>query len=323
MQTPIQQVMAAICDGTIDQVRDLLGKHPETLQEKGRQMFNYAAENNRVDVLELLLAAGVDLAEPDDHESPLSAAAGEGAVEAAQWLLDHGANLNKKPIGHGTAPLHNAVRSGQIEMVEFLLDRGADPDILGGNPLRNSLALARLFSEDDVAELLQARGVSEIVIESEPVDVEAEAFLEQGKGQPADKWFERAWPDVYASVLRIGLDSMSERNQVLFLVGYLTTQLADGGVESVYANPSGEFAPLMPAALEKIGAREASQLIRRINAFFPDGKPAAENEPRWKQMELLPPEVEQLGEKLDGVLAKNRPDGQCVLVSQLYAFYHT
>ena len=107
--------MAAIGDGTIDQVQKLLGKHPETLRENGPLMLNYAAQNNRVDMLELLLAAGLDVDGPNGDETPLSAAAGEGAIEAAQWLLDRGANLNKKPTRRGRTPLHTAVSWRQME----------------------------------------------------------------------------------------------------------------------------------------------------------------------------------------------------------------
>jgi ankyrin repeat protein/uncharacterized protein DUF4375 len=323
MKTPLQQIMAAVCDGTMEQIRGLLDRYPEVFQEEGAEILKYAAERNRVDVLDLLMPSGGDVDGPEEDESLLATAAGAGALAAARWLIDRGADINKNPTGFGTTPLLNAVQSSQLDMVELLLDRGADPDALDGNPQRNSLAMARLFGQDDIADLLQARGVSEIVVEADVVDIESEVFFARGKDEPPGRWFEQGWPDVYDFARRNGLESMSERNRVFFLAGYLITILADGGAEAVYGEPSGEFTGSMPVALERIGARRAAELVRQINAFFPGGAPASDHEDRRQQMAALPSEVNQLGEMLDAVLRENITDGQSFLVSQLHAFYHS
>lgn len=322
MKSPIQRVMGAICDGTIDQLIKLFEQHPETQQDDSPLMLKYAAECNRVDVLELLLARGFDVDGPEDDESPLTAAAGDGALDAARCLLDHGADVNKQPTDNfGSTPLHEAITNGHLQMVELLLNRGADPDVLEGNPRRNALAAARFWQQDQIAELLESRGVREIVIEPEAVDIEAESFFQLSKELSVDHWFDKTWHHVYDHVMQHGLVSMCERNQVYFLVGYLIGQLADGGVASVYGNPSGEFTPLMPEALERIGAYKAAGLIRDINAYFPNGQPAVENEARWKQMAEWPPEVEKHGEELESILSENTTGGHCALLSQLHAFY--
>jgi hypothetical protein len=48
-----------------------------------------------------------------------------GRIEAAQWLLDHGADVDARPYLDMTG-LHFAVLGGHREMVKWLLDQGAD-----------------------------------------------------------------------------------------------------------------------------------------------------------------------------------------------------
>ena len=55
-------------------------------------------------------------------------AAYNGRVEAAQWLLDNGADVNARPYLKTTA-LHFAVLGGQQKMVDWLLDHNADPTL--------------------------------------------------------------------------------------------------------------------------------------------------------------------------------------------------
>jgi hypothetical protein len=225
------------------------------------------------------------------------------------------------PTGFGTTPLLNAVKSSQKEMVELLLDHGADPDILEGNPQRNSLAMARLFGEDEIADFLEARGISEIVVEPEPVDVESEEFFNRAKDELPGRWFELIGPHVYDYASRNGLESMSERNRILYLVGSLINSLSDGGVDAVYGGPSGEFATLMPSALERIGALRTAELVRQINALFPGGVPAANHEERCQHLDVLTSKIQPLGELLEAELREDTSDGQCRLVSQLHTFY--
>jgi hypothetical protein len=322
VKTPIQQLCGAISDGPLSRFRELLGQHPEVLSTDGPLLVCYAAENGRTDVLQVLLDAGADVNGHDDtYETPLGAAASQGHVETADWLLEHGAEIDLAPAFRGT-PLHVAIMEGQLSMVVFLLDRGADPNIRDGNPERNALAAARLWGQDEIAELLEQRGVSEIIIEPEPVNIEADEYRDQRKTLPPLEWFERTWPEIYDFAIKNGVESLGERNRVCFLVGYLIAELADGGAISVYRNPSGRYVTQMPDALEKIGAQRAAEMIRQLNAALPGGAPPVEDESRWEEFEELPPAAAALGEELEALFDEWTPNGENrILLAQLHSYY--
>jgi hypothetical protein len=97
----------------------------------------------------------------------------------------------------------------------------------------------------------------------------------------------------------------------------------NGGAFSVYYNPSVQYTPRMAEALEKIGAARAAQVIRDINALFPDGAPAADHETRERQIERLPRKAAELGAELERIFRSPLPNGgERLLYSQLHDFYH-
>lgn len=111
-------------------------KRLEVLNAQG-QSFEHeflleAAGQGCVPVLAALLARGVAATgtgllrlNGGAGNTALHAAAGQGKIEAARVLLDHGADPNAMN-GWGETPLHCAVGQRQPGMVTFLLERGAD-----------------------------------------------------------------------------------------------------------------------------------------------------------------------------------------------------
>lgn len=59
----------------------------------------------------------------------LHSAALRGDLQAAQALLDAGADVNAQD-GRGRTPLHCAVDANSPEMIRLLLERGADPTVV-------------------------------------------------------------------------------------------------------------------------------------------------------------------------------------------------
>jgi hypothetical protein len=57
-------------------------------------------------------------------------AARQGYIEAANALLDGGANIDQVNAGDGTSPLLTAIINGQFDMALTLIKRGADPNII-------------------------------------------------------------------------------------------------------------------------------------------------------------------------------------------------
>jgi ankyrin repeat protein len=95
----------------------------------------WAAKADRVAILPLLVARGAGVDADPYRGTPLGWAATNGRLDAARWLLDHGADVNRRATfggpshGAGVTALHLAAQSDHPEMARLLLDRGADPTI--------------------------------------------------------------------------------------------------------------------------------------------------------------------------------------------------
>jgi ankyrin repeat protein len=103
----------------------------------GDTALHLAAAGYRVEIVELLLAAGADPNSAENHRQsgPLHYAA-DGYLGNPDWdakrqvdtigrLLDAGAKINAQDK-NGAAPLHRAVRTRSAAAVKYLLERGAD-----------------------------------------------------------------------------------------------------------------------------------------------------------------------------------------------------
>uniref|UniRef100_A0A0G4GPD1 Uncharacterized protein n=1 Tax=Chromera velia CCMP2878 TaxID=1169474 RepID=A0A0G4GPD1_9ALVE len=152
----------------------------------GRTALHMAAENNKRDVLTLLLLRGADVdvrdkfgmtplhlavrhgrkeictillemnasvgAKSNGGCTPLHIAAQYNRKEICSLLLDHGAKVNCKD-GLGYTPLHRAAQYGKKEMVSLLVERGAEvntKDNIGWTPFR--------VATGEAAAILRARG---------------------------------------------------------------------------------------------------------------------------------------------------------------------
>jgi hypothetical protein len=314
--------MTAIREGSPAQIRQLLPEHPKLLAEHGVEMLKYAAELNRVDVLPIIVEGGIDVNAGSSWRTPLCLAAGQGALDAAQWLLDHGADVNGRAEPKAPTPLHDAITEGRLEMVKFLLERGADSNALFGNPARNAFAAAAFWGKKEIVAYLEIKGLAPSTVEPALVDVESPGFMSKGALDPA-AWFDKKWWHVYEYATRRGIEALSDKNRTLFFVGYLIDQLSNGGAFMVYYNPSGAYTPQIAAALEEIGAHHVARIIREINRLFPDAVPATDHELRRRQIEALPKESAKLGAQLEQIFNERLPNGgDFIVLRQLYDYYN-
>ncbi|KAG5276632.1 hypothetical protein AALO_G00107870 [Alosa alosa] len=104
----------------------------ERIRQSGISPLHLAAQYNEDEVLEVLLQAGYDANAPlspdrssmyqDRRTTALYFAVANGNLDAAEMLLEAGANTNQDTFN----PLLVAVRQGNIQMVRLLVEHGAD-----------------------------------------------------------------------------------------------------------------------------------------------------------------------------------------------------
>ena len=95
--------------------------------------------------MQALVDLGADVDANPFRGTPLLWACYSDKVEAAAWLLDHGADPDLRHDwggeGHGeqAVAMHLAAQHGAVGCLNLLLDRGADPTVVdaayGGTPL--------------------------------------------------------------------------------------------------------------------------------------------------------------------------------------------
>ena len=105
--------------------------------------------------------------EPPTAETPdasLWDAAMFGKIEAAKKAIADGANVNAKK-DDGETPLHwatvEAMDSGSKKVIELLISKGADVNakiVAGRKKGMTPLAIANMFSNKEIAELLRKHG---------------------------------------------------------------------------------------------------------------------------------------------------------------------
>jgi ankyrin repeat protein len=101
-----------------------------------RTPLMWAAYHNNVPLARLLLERGADPNQATYFGSPLSQACWSNSLEAAAFLIAHGANVNGRDAVDFT-PLHWAAGAEppRPQLVELLLGHGADPNATGGEPV--------------------------------------------------------------------------------------------------------------------------------------------------------------------------------------------
>jgi ankyrin repeat protein len=108
-----------------DKVRLLLGRGARVDE---RAMVLAAMVPGSRQTLELLSLHGGNVNANVGGYTVLMAAAYSGDLEAATWLVEHGADVNARSEAGCTA-LHGASVSGNAAILKLLLDRGADPNV--------------------------------------------------------------------------------------------------------------------------------------------------------------------------------------------------
>jgi ankyrin repeat protein len=114
---------------------------------------HYAAQNDSLDMLRLLLAAGASIAARDGHATPLHCAVIRGKVNAARLLISAGADVHARD-NRLFAPLHLAASA---ECVFALLEAGADLHAVGAQG-QTACAVASMSNAESAAKAHVAAG---------------------------------------------------------------------------------------------------------------------------------------------------------------------
>jgi ankyrin repeat protein len=164
-QSKLPALYFACVSDNVPVVRLLLERGAEP--NDGESVY-HAAELNRRECLELLLAHGADISGRHLHwgNTPLYFLAGykeadanrATAAEGMRWLLEHGADPNVVSLPSGEAPLHRIAAWGSgAARAELLLAHGANPDLKRADG-RTAYVLAVRAGNVAVADLLRERG---------------------------------------------------------------------------------------------------------------------------------------------------------------------
>jgi hypothetical protein len=87
------------------------------------------------------------------ENTPLHVAAAYGHLDTAEFLINHGADINAKNED-GWTPLHVAVFNGHLALVKLLLEKGADPSVRD-NEQKTALEVARENGLSNIANLIE------------------------------------------------------------------------------------------------------------------------------------------------------------------------
>jgi len=154
-QSDKSELMKSAAVGNMSKLRNLLlGDEPISLDAvsiAGRTSLMYAAENNHLDSVRLLLSHGAKANIGGGEVTPLICAVQSGAEIVAEFLRA-GAALNMVSR-YGYTALMAAASTGDIEAVKLLLDHGAAHNI-AAKAGHTAKSLAQKFEHQEIVSLL-------------------------------------------------------------------------------------------------------------------------------------------------------------------------
>jgi ankyrin repeat protein len=125
--------------------------------EFGEPILNYALISGRYDSAEFLIQKGADPNKKDvnGRTSIMVVFAGKKVIQMLKFLISKGADVNAESK-QGITPLWCAIRSGNYEGIEILLQNGADPN--GVYDKKSYIELAMDSANYEIAGLLKKYG---------------------------------------------------------------------------------------------------------------------------------------------------------------------
>ncbi|XP_033121376.1 palmitoyltransferase ZDHHC17-like [Anneissia japonica] len=144
--------------GAYDRVNKLIneGTDVNVLDNEGCSLLHWAAINNRLDLMRLLLSRGALIDRPGGelNASPLHWATRQGHLPAVVLLTQHGADPSIRDT-EGLSCIHVASQFGHTSIVAYLVSKGQDPNMIDSSGMTPLMwASFRVFAVDPVRILL-------------------------------------------------------------------------------------------------------------------------------------------------------------------------
>lgn len=131
-------------------------------QEVLDEALSWASRNNQTESMARLVELGADVNANPYRGTPLLWAIYADQVEAATWLLDHGADPDLRHdfggAGHGVqaVAMHLAAQFASLGCLRLLLDRGANPSIQDEAHQSTPLGWAQFVGAEEAVAMLEA-----------------------------------------------------------------------------------------------------------------------------------------------------------------------
>lgn len=145
-QGKLEQVKAEIDGGRQVDSRDAAGQTP----------LMYAAESGQLEVVRYLISAGADVNATSNAlglGTPLIYAASSDRTQVMQYLIDNGARVDARTPARQETALMWAAGRGHVEAANLLIESGADTGLKNKDG-QTALDIARETNREPVIELL-------------------------------------------------------------------------------------------------------------------------------------------------------------------------
>lgn len=138
------------------------GASPDVVDDWNNSSLTFAAENDHISIVQLLIDNGADLNPEAIRGSltPLSAAAKSGHETMVKFLLKSGAYFSLKDFGRDSEPLEQAAYHGREAIVRILLATGANDDDKSPAVLNSALWKAARGGQTSMLRFLFAAGAT-------------------------------------------------------------------------------------------------------------------------------------------------------------------
>lgn len=276
------------------------GLDPNFLADRIGTGLMIAAWEGNIPMMALFVGRGAAIDAMNHHrEQALMHAAWKGRLQAVQWLLEHGATLNRS--GREWSALHYAAFNGHEDVARLLIERGADLDALSTNG-STPLMMAAREGHITLARMLVERGANTRIVNDWGDDALVWS-MRYGHTRIAQVV---SSPEEFAAAARkpresfgIAVRSAPAPSSLDVLIGEMRTAQTRGNipvdlqqayleaVKALRAQPAGDAAltDAVPQALE-IRARQAAPEQEKALLLYEGGPPQEAFGPRERGASL-------------------------------------